>query len=273
LSRKRRIRTEAYAAFPRRTARVPPGGCPSSSSACSARPRSPTASSAGVTTSCPTSRGSRSRRSTRARRELASSSPPTKGPYGPSSRRARQSSARSRAQLIPGRRRLPAARRARRALHLRFEEVASGAGFHGLATALRRQRSRRVRNRLRLAVFHDYVIDARTSAVRARCLCGRALRPRRSARCYRADEDRLPRPAEHPPEEQHAGRADDLFDGCGHVVTVLDQATTEYIDDPTTVASRGPPQAGQLRRRPAPFSKIYGMPGCSSATASRRPRS
>jgi histidinol-phosphate aminotransferase len=127
--------------------------------------------------------------------------------------------------------------------------------------------------------FPSYVIDARKVGAVPRTVPLRDGRYDLDAMLDAigpADEDRLPLPAEQPDrDDQHARELDDWFERVPeHVVTVLDQAYAEYIDDPDYPDGvEDYLKQGRSVVVLRTFSKIYGLAGYGSATGSRRPRS
>ena len=234
--------------------------------------RSRTASSGRPsTTSCRTSRGSRSRRCSASSGSSAwSSSRRTKGRSGRSRRRARRSSAAT-AELnrYPdgGAYRLRAALAER--FDLRFEEVAVGAGSDGLVDCLTPGRARaRRRDRLRLAVVPE--LRDRRAQGRRRAAHGAAARraATTSRRCSTAIGPRTKiayvcLPNNPTGTTNTRAELDAWFERVPeHVVTVLDQAYAEYIDDPDY--PDGVEEYLKQGRRVVvlrTFSKIYGLAG------------
>ena len=119
----------------------------------------------------------------------------------------------------------------------------------------------------RLAVVPSFVLDPlKRGAVPVRVpLARRPLRPRRDARRdHAAHEARVHRDSEQPDrDDDDARRADDWFERVpDHVLTVVDEAYLDYIDEPDypdAIAEYA--RAGRDVLVLRTFSKIYGLAG------------
>ena len=223
------------------------------------------------TISSRTSRGSRSRRSSASSGSSAwSSSRRTRGRSGRSRGARGDRALRRRAEPLPGRRRVSAAGRARRAARRRASRRSSlGAGSDGLVDCLS-QAALEPGDEIVCGwpSFPSYVIDARKlGAVPVHgAAARRALRPRGDARGdHAADEDRLHLPTRttRPGRRTRAPSSTPASTACPSTsLTVLDQAYFEYIDDPDY--PDGVEEYLKQGRRVVvlrTFSKIYGLAG------------
>ncbi len=200
------------------------------------------------------------------------------GPFGPfpAALEALERSARE-LNRYPTAARTRCARRSPSATASRFEEVAIGAGADGVIDCLEPGRARRGRrDRLRLAVVPE--LRARRDQARRACRCAfrcattattstRCSRRSRRARSSSTSATRTTRRGRRTPAPSWTRYLDHV---PGHVLTVLDQAYFEYIDDPDYADGveeyfkPGAASSSCARSR-----RSTGSRGCASATASR----